>query len=129
MEAYTLSASETIIMKAIWDSNGKRISTCDLLAILREKYRKDYARTTVTTFLQKLSYKGFVRCNREGKFSYIESLIEEQEYVTKLMNGQIDFWYDGKVADAVAVLIEKQKDKNEDLTPIIRLLEEKVNSK
>ena len=68
MEKCFLSTAETLIMKAIWDSNGKRISTCDLLLVLKEKYEKEYARTTVTTFIEKLSYKGFVKCRREGKF-------------------------------------------------------------
>ena len=45
-----LSASEIVLMKVIWDHEAD-ISMPELLNILKEDYGKDYARTTVVTFL------------------------------------------------------------------------------
>ena len=119
MEKYFLSTAEKTIMKAIWDSKGSKISIQDLLLILKEKYGKDYARTTVMTFLGRLSYKGFVKSRKEGKYAYIESLRDEEEYVAEVMNNHIDYWYDGSVANAISTLIERGKINKNDLEQIL----------
>lgn len=58
-----LSGSEAMVMKAVWDA-GEDISVPDLMIALKEKYGKDYARTTVQTFLLKMIGKGFVQIYR-----------------------------------------------------------------
>ena len=49
-EEKNLSASETLVMKAIWNSK-EDIPFMELMDVLRKKYDKDYSRTTVDTFL------------------------------------------------------------------------------
>ena len=49
-----LSACETVIMKVIWDAVDD-IALQQLIVDLREQYGKDYARTTVVTFLGKMA--------------------------------------------------------------------------
>lgn len=129
MEKYFLSTAETFIMKAIWDSNGRKISTCDLILIIKEKYGKEYARTTITTFLEKLSHKGFVKCRREGKYSYIESIKDEEEYVAEVISNQIDYWYGGSVKHAISALIERDKVSKKDLEQIFAIISNVVEKK
>ena len=122
MKKNFLSATEAIIMKAIWSAEGRKICTCDLLLILKEQYGKEYARSTVITFLEKLTFKGFVRCRKEGKYSYIESLRDEEEYVAEVLNRQVDYWYDGNVAKAISALVERKKINKKDLEQIVAIL-------
>lgn len=68
-EERNLSSAETLVMKAVWDA-GEDVSVPDLIENLKVKFARDYARTTVATFLLKLSEKGFVRVYRKGKLSY-----------------------------------------------------------
>lgn len=108
----SLSASETVIMKAVWDynsSNENDIAVPDLIEELR-KYGKDYARTTVVTFLLKLSDKGFVRTYRKGKLSYVRVMKSEEEYKEKLMEEEIKFWYGGDI-EAFKAMLEKVAQK------------------
>ena len=77
-EERNLSSAETIVMKTIWDA-GEDISVPDLMVSLKVKYAKEYARTTVQTFLLKLSEKGFVRVYRKGKLSYVRAIKDEAE--------------------------------------------------
>ena len=72
-----ISGCETLIMKVVWDSE-EDISTPELIDELRTRFGKDYARTTVVTFLQRLAEKGFVKnciCSstqvREGVYDQI----------------------------------------------------------
>ena len=91
-------------MKAIWDM-GEDISIPDLIVRLKEKHGKDYARTTVVTFLLKLSDKGFVRTYRKGKLSYAHAMKSEDEYRKKLLVEELEYWFRGdgcKMMDALA---------------------------
>ena len=54
-----LSACETLIMKVVWDAK-EDIAVQELIVQLKEQYGKDYARTTVVTFLGKMADKGCV---------------------------------------------------------------------
>ena len=121
-EERNLSASETVIMKAIWDAK-EDISIPDLIDKLREEYGKDYARTTVVTFLLKLSDKGFVRTYRRGKLSYAHIMKSEEDYKAKLLSEEADFWYDGQVPKMVSALVSKRNLSKEDVEEIKNLLD------
>lgn len=122
-EERNLSASETIIMKAVWDANGD-ISTQDLIKVLKEQYGKDYARTTVVTFLLKLSDKGFVRTYRRGKLSYVHVMKSEDEYKAKLMREETDFWFQGRVSKLVSALCSTKKLTKEEAAEIRSMLDD-----
>ena len=76
-----ISGCETLIMKVVWDSE-EDISTPELIDELRTRFGKDYARTTVVTFLQRLAEKGFVKTYRKGRIAYVHPLKSEKEYTT-----------------------------------------------
>ena len=122
-EERNLSASETTIMKAIWDA-GQDISIPDLIELLRTDYGKDYARTTVVTFLLKLSDKGFVRTYRKGKLSYAHAMKSEADYRTKLLNEETDYWFDGNVSNLFSALCSSRKLTKDEIGEIRSLLDD-----
>ncbi len=122
-EERNLSASETTIMKAVWDA-GEDISIPDLIEVLRTNYGKDYARTTVVTFLLKLSDKGFVRTYRKGKLSYAHAMKSEAEYRTKLLNEETDYWFNGNVSNLFSALCSTRKLTKEEIVEIRSLLDD-----
>ena len=122
-EERNLSASETVIMKAIWDAK-EDISIPDLIDVLREEYGKDYARTTVVTFLLKLSDKGFVRTYRKGKLSYAHIMKSEKDYKAKLLSEEADFWFQGQVPKMVSALVSKRELSKEDVAELRSLLDD-----
>lgn len=122
-EERNLSASETTIMKAVWDA-GEDISIPDLIEVLRTNYGKDYARTTVVTFLLKLSDKGFVRTYRKGKLSYAHAMKSEAEYRTKLLNEETEYWFNGNVSNLFSALCSTRKLTKEEIVEIRSLLDD-----
>lgn len=95
VENNMLTTGETCIMKVIWDEK-EDISVPDLIEKLRMKFReKNYARTTVVTFLLKMDAKGYVKTYRKGKISYVHAMKSEEEYKDKLLRDMVDFWYNG----------------------------------
>lgn len=117
-----LSGSEAMVMKAAWDA-GEDISVPDLMIALKEKYGKDYARTTVQTFLLKMIGKGFVQIYRRGKLSYVHALKGEADYKAKLLQEEMDFWYQGDPAQLVASLFRAGEMTEEDKEQIRRALD------
>ena len=117
-----LSGSEAMVMKAVWDA-GEDISVPDLMIALKEKYGKDYARTTVQTFLLKMIGKGFVQIYRRGKLSYVHALKGEADYKAKLLQEEMDFWYQGEPAQLVDSLFRAGEMTEEDKEHIRRALD------
>lgn len=94
MEDIFLTESEKVIMKAIWNE-GSDISLQDLIEVLKTKFNKDYARTTVVTFLIKLTAKGYVLSYRKGRTAFVRALKSEEEYKDMLLDDMLTFWYGG----------------------------------
>ncbi|MGN0514030.1 MAG: BlaI/MecI/CopY family transcriptional regulator [Lachnospiraceae bacterium] len=117
-EDKNLSAAETLIMKTIWDIGGD-VALGTLIDTLNTKYNKGYARTTVATFLTKLSAKGFIKSYRKGKLSFIRVLKSEEEYRDKLMQEHMDFWFGGSAKNMMTALC-KIKNISEDKINKIR---------
>lgn len=117
-----LSGSEAMVMKVVWDA-GEDISVPNLMIALKEKYGKDYARTTVQTFLLKMIGKGFVQIYRRGKLSYVHALKGEADYKAKLLQEEMDFWYQGDPAQLVASLFRAGEMTEEDKEQIRRALD------
>lgn len=122
-DAQGLSACETIIMKAIWDEEGD-ISIQDLIEVLRTKWGKDYARTTVVTFLLKLSAKGYVQTYRKGKHSYAHAVKSEEEYKTRLAAEDRDFWFGGKLSGLISALCRERKLTKSEADEIRQILDD-----
>ncbi len=120
-----LSACETVIMKAIWDEE-EDISIPDLIEVLRTKWGKDYARTTVTTFLTKLMAKGYVATYRKGKLSYAHAMKSEEDYKVKLAANDRDFWFGGKITNLISALCCDQKLTQKEAEEIRQILDDNV---
>jgi predicted transcriptional regulator len=116
-----ISGCETLIMKIVWDSESD-ISTPELIDALRIRYGKDYARTTVVTFLQRLAEKGFVKTYRKGRVAYVHPVKTEKEYMTKFLSEAEDFWFQGDSSHLMAALCDTKKLSKDEIGRIRELL-------
>ena len=122
----SLSSGETLVMKVIWDTSeelGRDITISELTEALLRDYGKDYTRTAVVSFLDKLTEKGFVERHREGRSSYIHPLQKEEEYKRKMILENANFWFRGKVSSLVAALDREQKISEEEAEKIRKILD------
>lgn len=122
-EGQDLTSCETLIMKIIWDE-GRDISAIDLRRKLKDRYGKDYRPTTLSTFLIKMSDKGFVRNYRVGRNAYVHAVKSEEEYKQEMLEDTKQFWFAGKTADLVCALFKKQQISKEEIAEIRRQLDE-----
>ena len=82
MKLKELSEVEILIMKSIWKL-GDDITAYDIIEYLKDHYDRDYARSTVKTYIAKLKDKGFLNTEVRGNYSYITAIISEEEYREK----------------------------------------------
>lgn len=117
-----LTTCEAIIMKTVWDIGGD-VLLMDLQRILKEKYGKDYSRTTVATFLLKLSNKGYVKTYKKGRNSFIRTVKSEEEYKKNLLKKQTEFWFSKSPAAMVSALCKCEKLTKSDIDEIRGVLD------
>ena len=96
MEEYTdqlLTRAESMIMQEVWKQPGLSVSA--LLKIIREKKEENYARSTLQTFVIRLSLKGFITIQKGNRESFVEPLKNRKEYRKSLLGGLAGVWYEG----------------------------------
>jgi predicted transcriptional regulator len=123
MEEKKLSACESLIMKVIWDAE-EDISIPELTEQLRVRFDKDYKRTTVVTFLLRLSDKGYAKTYRKGKLSYAHAVRTEEEFKQKLATEETDFWFRGRAAGFLSALAANHKLTKKDAEEIRAILDD-----
>ena len=117
-----LSVCEATIMKIIWESNPD-ISVPELVKQLNEQYGKEYARTTVVTFLTRMAGKGYITTQRRGRISYVHAIKSEQEYKQQLAQKEIEFWFHGSMAEFAQTLCAAAPLTHEECQKLRRLLD------
>ena len=95
-----LSACEAPIMKLVWESDSD-ISVPELINQVNVQLGKEYARTTVVTFLTRLAQKGYIETKRQGRVSYVHALKSEKEYKQMLAQREIAFWFHGNLSEFI----------------------------
>ena len=118
----TLSNSETYIMKVIWSGN-EDISVMDLVDRLRERYDKDYQRSTIATFLIRLASKGFVSTYKKKKFAYVHAEVSEAEYKAYIAQNETDFWFSGRPSEYFAALCSAKELTKDEIERIRGMLD------
>ena len=78
-----LPDAELEVMQAIWECE-EPVSRADIDAILKDTH--PMAPTTLLTLLTRLSEKGFIRIEKEGRSSRYYSLVSKQEYLARQSN-------------------------------------------
>lgn len=122
MELKELTSAEQVVMKCIWDY-GKDMPLQQLIENLKQDYGKDYKRTTIRTLVLHLEEKGYVTTYQIGKYSYINYLIEEQDYKEQELEKTKNFWYKESGFDLVKTLYKGKLNEGK-LKKLKKLLEE-----
>ena len=123
MNKNELSPSETLIMKAIWEA-GNQTTISDLLVALKDRYGKDYARTTILTYMVRLSDKRFVTTLREGKYTTVKALKTEDEYRREVAERDTELWFMGRPVAFLSALHSGGKLGKEEIRQIKEYLDD-----
>lgn len=89
-----LTNLEEMIMKCIWDY-GEEIPFLQIGKELKERYGKEYKRTSIRTYLFRLEDKEYLKVDKRGRNAYVYPIISEKEYRKEKAEDILDNWFDG----------------------------------
>lgn len=106
MKIAKLTESEELVMKSIWDCSEEPVLS-GIVERVNGFYGKTWAPQTVSTFLSKLTGKGYLKMHRNGKVYTYEILVKERDYQKEQLKHLVVFVYNG---DAEQMLADVMKD-------------------
>ena len=101
-----LTNLEEMIMKCIWDY-GEEIPFLQIGKELKERYGKEYKRTSIRTYLFRLEDKEYLKVDKRGRNAYVYPIISEKEYRKEKVEDILDNWFDGSAKELFTALSEK----------------------
>ncbi|MCI6675605.1 MAG: BlaI/MecI/CopY family transcriptional regulator [Clostridiales bacterium] len=117
-----LSDCEMLVMKCIWDAD-KDLSVLEIKDALKEKYGRDYERTTICTFGTRLKEKGFVETYRKGHGFRYHPLVSKIDMRDFLLQEMMEFWYEGSAVNFMNAFcnnVELTADEAEEIVSLIK---------
>ena len=105
-----LPDTELDVMQAIWACEVP-VSRADIDRILKEKH--PMALTTLLTLLTRLSEKGFIKIEKEGRSSRYYPLVSRQEYLAQQSNRFLHKLCGGSLSVFVTALCDSGLTKEE----------------
>ena len=121
-----LTNTEELMMKCIWNY-GKEMPFLRMGEELKDKFHKEYKRTSIRTYLFRLEDKGYIKVEKRGRKAYINALIDETTYKTEKAASMLDEWFDGSAKELFSALNQKiPKEDQESLKDMAHALDESL---
>ncbi len=117
----TIGESELEIMKVLWKAK-KPVTSVDIARAVEEH---NWKKTTIATFLTRLSEKGAISAEKEGKLYYYTPLISAKEYKKAQTKNLIMSLYNGSVKDFAVSLFEEETLSSEDIKELRAIFDDK----
>lgn len=102
-EFHKMSEAEREIMAVVWRKN-RSLNSAEIQSALPDTNK--WKATTVLTFLSRLSEKGLLRVEKEGKLNHYTPLISETSYRELATLNFLREHFDGSITLLLAVLRE-----------------------
>ena len=106
-----LTNTEELMMKCIWNY-GKEMPFLRMGEELKDKFHKEYKRTSIRTYLFRLEDKGYIKVEKRGR----------KAYKTEKAASMLDEWFDGSAKELFSAL--NQKIPKEDQESLKDMLDE-----
>lgn len=111
-----ISESEYILMKIIWENQGKA-----LFSVIMEKLeqdKNDWNKNTVLTLLSRLVEKRYLKTSKIGRRNEYIALVGEEQYQTLQTQSFLNKVYGGNVRGLVSTLLQQDIISAEELKEI-----------
>ncbi len=119
MARHTITESEYELMKIIW----KAENPMTIGEILKQLPENKWTRNTVASLLVRLSDKGIIAYNKEGKYHYYYSVLQEQDYSLSETKSFLSKMFGGSVKNMVASLYANKALSQKDIDELRNLLD------
>ncbi len=115
----SIGESELEIMKVLWKAQ-KPLTSLDISAAVIER---GWKKTTIATFLARLTDKGAIAARKDGKLYFYTPLISESEYRSIQTKNLIANLYNGSARDFAVSFFASQSLSKEDIEELKSIFE------
>ncbi len=98
-----LSDTEYEIREVLWASDSP-MSAAQLSAYFVQHHNKEWKASTLATFLSRLTQKGLITSEREGRVPFYHPIKSRKAYEQDGAQGILDTLYDGSIKNFFAAL-------------------------
>ena len=120
-KSVTLGESELEIMKILWHA-GQAVNT---QYINHAAAKKNWKRTTISTYLARLVEKGAIVCEKQGNQYFYQAILLEEEYRKGQTKHLIQSLYAGSVKDFAVALFREETLSKEEIAQLRAIFDEK----
>lgn len=117
-----LPKTEFEVMKIVWEC---RPPVTTAMIMERIGNERGWKIQTVVTLMKRLTERGFLRSEKQGKERYYHPLIEKDAYLSFETEQFIDVYHKKSVLNLVNTLYKSDHISDEDLASLIKWAEEK----
>lgn len=117
-----LTHAELLVMKCIWDRSQDLVLS-EVVAMVNERYGKEWKPQTVSTYLAHLVQKNFLKMERNGKIYTYHPLVAETDYRNREMNAFVKFWGTGSPAEFLSAFFKDNEVEPEEIEQIKELID------
>ena len=117
-----LSKAETQVMNVLWDMPSDGVTTAEVM----EHYAEPKpAVTTLLTFLRRLTEKGFVRSEKQGKLLRFTPLVSREDYTQQYMTEAKDTFFGGSPTLLISFFVSHEQWSDEQISELLDIIQQK----
>ena len=120
-----LPEAEMDIMNFIWESE-KAVSSVEIQEALKNNH--DWSLAVILNLLARLTERGFVTAEKQGKYKYYSALVKQEDYLRQESKSIIDRIFGGSVSKLVSCLYDGKNLSDEDIKSLKAFIDEKTDS-
>ena len=120
-----LPEAEMDIMNFIWESE-KAVSSVEIQEALKNNH--DWSLAVILNLLARLTERGFVTAEKQGKYKYYSALVKQEDYLRQESKSIIDRIFGGSVSKLVSCLYDGKNLSDEDIKSLKAFIDEKSDS-
>ena len=117
-----LTKVETQVMNLLWDLSSDGVTSAEGMEHYPEQKP---ARTTLLTFLKRLTEKEFVKTEKQGKFLRFTPLIGREEYTQQYLTEAKNTFFGGSPTSLVSFFVSHEQLNDDEIRELITIIKEK----
>lgn len=105
--------TELQVMKYIWAQEESRVACVDITKFMNENY--NWSKGTTSKTLIRLVEKGFLKSEKEGRYTFYYKLINSEEYLKFETQDFFSFMHDNSLSSMISALDDSKDISEEDI--------------
>ena len=121
-EKKQLSKAEMQVMSVLWGMDASGVTSAEVM----ERYDEPRpAMTTLLTFLKRLTEKGFVQTEKQGKLLRFTPLVGRDEYTAQYMADAKDTLFGGSPTSLLTFFVQHEQLDDDQLNELLDIIKQK----